>query len=181
MKRLFVIAAALLLPSTASAVEHQHHIGVGGQLSILSIDDKSTNSVGGGLALHYAYGISDTFNLMAEASSSAVARDQGQDTPTTPRTRPAGVDNAGFGIGYVIDILQWVPYLCVLGGVYRLSGGTLPQDIYLSGISLGGGLDYQVSRKIAFGIGAREHIMTQMQTYPSYTTIFLRAEYMWGW
>ena len=80
------------------------------------VDDKSTASVGAGLALHYTYGINDTFNVMVEASSSSVAREQFQDTPETPRTRPAGIDHGAFGVGYVIDILQWVPYICVLAG-----------------------------------------------------------------
>lgn len=178
------VAASLVLlaSSQASAVERQHHVGLGGQLSILAIDDKSTASVGGGLALHYAYGINDTFNLMVELSSSSVARNQQQDTPETPRTRPAGVDHGAFGVGYVIDVLQWVPYLCVLGGVYRLYEGTLPETLFLPGLSVGAGVDYQLSRSFAIGIGAREHLMfSKLQTYPSYTTVLLRGEYMWGW
>jgi len=174
--------AAALIPSTAAAVEHQHHVGAGAQLAILSIDDKSTASVGGGLALHYTYGIDDTFNLMVEASSSSVAREQFQDTPDSPRTRPAGVDHGAVGVGYVIDILQWVPYLCVLGGVYRVYGGTVPEDLWLSGLSAGLGLDYQLTRSWAIGIGVREHLMiSKLNTYPSYTTAFLRGEFMWGW
>jgi opacity protein-like surface antigen len=173
---------SLVVPSAASAIERQHHVGVGGQLATLVIDDKSTASVGGGLALHYTYGINDTFNLMVEATSSSVAREQFQDTPETPRTRPAGIDHGAFGVGYVIDILQWVPYLCVLGGTYRVYGGTLPEDLYLPGLSFGAGLDYQLSRSIAIGAGVREHLMiSKLQTYPTYTTLFLRAEYMWGW
>lgn len=175
-------AAFFFVSSSASAVERQHHLGAGGQLSILSIDDKSTPSIGAGLALHYAYGINDTFNLMLEASSSAVARDQQQDTPETPRTRPAGVDHGAFGVGYVIDVLRWVPYLCALGGVYRLYGGTMPEALFLPGLSLGAGLDYQVSRSIAVGLAGRQHLLlSKLETYPSYTTVLLRAEYMWGW
>lgn len=182
MKRLLLVAAALLVPSTASAIERQHHVGVGGQLAILSIEDKSTASVGGGLSLHYTYGIDDTFNLMVEASSSSVAREQFQDTPETPRTRPAGVDHAAFGVGYVIDVLQWVPYICLLGGGYRVYEGTLPEELYLPGLSFGAGLDYQLSRSIAIGVAVREHLMiSKLKTYPTYTTVLLRAEYMWGW
>ena len=185
MKKALSAAALVVVglrPSTASAIERQHHVGIGAQLATLVIDDKSTASVGGGLALHYTYGIDDTFNLMVEASSSSVAREQFQDTPETPRTRPAGIDHAAFGVGYVIDILQWVPYLCVLGGTYRVYGGTLPEDLWLPGLSAGVGLDYQLSRSIAIGAGVREHFMiSKLQTYPSYTTAFLRAEYMWGW
>ena len=186
MKKIALAAAtftaALCCAGTASAIERQHHAGIGGQLATLIVDDKSTASVGGGLALHYTYGINDTFNLMIEASSSSVAREQFQDTPETPRTRPAGIDHGAFGVGYVIDILQWVPYICVLGGTYRVYGGTLPEDLYLPGLSFGGGLDYQISRSIAVGVAVREHLMlSKLQTYPTYTTVLLRAEYMWGW
>jgi hypothetical protein len=176
------LAATLFITGSSSAIERQHHVGVGAQLAMLVIDDKSTASVGGGLALHYTYGIDDTFNLMVEATSSSVAREQFQDTPETPRTRPAGIDHAAFGVGYVIDILRWVPYVCLLGGTYRVYGGTLPEDLYLPGLSFGVGLDYQLSRSIAVGAGVREHLMiSKLSTYPTYTTIFLRAEYMWGW
>lgn len=183
----YVLAAAVastvvFASSTSSAVERQHHVGIAPQLSVLVIDDKSTASVGGGLALHYTYGVNDTFNLVVEASSSAVARNQQQDTPETPRTRPGGVDHGAFGVGYVIDVLQWVPYLCVLGGVYRLYDGTLPETLFLPGLSVGAGLDYQLSRSFAIGLAAREHLMlSKLQTYPSYTTVLLRGEYMWGW
>lgn len=186
MKKTLLAAATFVstfaLAANASAVENQHHAGIGAQLAILTIENKSTSSVGGGLALHYAYGINDTFNLMVEASSSSVARDQQLDTPETPRTFPAGVDHGAFGIGYVIDVLQWVPYICALGAVYRVYGGTIPEDLYLTGISVGAGLDYQLSRSIAVGAGVREHLMlSKLSTYPTYTTVLLRAEYMWGW
>jgi hypothetical protein len=175
-------AVVLLAPSTASAVEKQHHLGLGGGPSFLVIDDKSTVSIGGGLALHYAYGLNDTFNLMVEGSSSIVAANQDQDTPDTPRTRPGGVDHGAFGVGYVIDVLQWIPYVCALGGVYRLHGGTLDHDLFLPGVSVGAGLDYQLSRSFAIGVAGREHFMlSKLGTYPSYTTVLLRGEYMWGW
>jgi hypothetical protein len=177
-----IVGAALSLADEASAIEKQHHLGIGGQVAVLSIADKSTTSVGGGLALHYTYGINDTFNLMVEATSSSVAREQFQDTPETPRTRPAGVDHGAFGFGYVIDIFQIVPYLCLLGGAYRLYDGTLPEALLLPGLSAGAGLDYQLSRSIAIGAGVREHlIISKLDSYPSYFTAFLRAEYMWGW
>ena len=92
---------------------------------MLKVDDKSTLSTGAGIGAHYTYGIDDQFNFMAELNASIVAADQKQDTPTSPHTRPAEVDHALAGVGYVIDVLRWVPYFGVLAGGYRLSGGTL--------------------------------------------------------
>ena len=181
LSSLLAVAFVLVLAKPASAVERQHHLGLAPTLAILSIEDKSTASVGLGGALHYAYGLTDQWNLMVEASSAIVAKDQQQDTPDTPRTRPAAVDHLAVGAGYVIDILRWVPYISVLGGGYRLDGGTLPNALILPGVSVGVGLDYQITRHIAVGVGAREHFMiSKLDTYPSYTTVLLRFEYMWG-
>jgi len=149
---------------------------------MLTIDGKSTQSVGGGGAIHYAYGLSDQFNLMIEASSAIVAKDQQQDNPDSPRNRPAAVDHGSVGVGYVIDILQWVPYIGLQGGVYRLAGGTMPSALITPGVVLSAGLDYQITRHLAAGIAVREHMMlSKLDTYPSYLTAALRFEYMWGY
>ncbi len=185
LKRLGVVLAVLfvlsVLEKPAFAVERQHHIGLAPALAILAIADKSTASIGAGGQIHYAYGLNDQWNFMVEASSAIVAKDQKQDTPETPRTRPAAVDHLAVGVGYVIDILRWVPYLSVLGAGYRLDGGTLPNALILPGVNVGAGVDYQLTRHIAVGVGAREHFMiSKLKTYPSYTTVLLRFEYMWG-
>ena len=76
MKRIVGISlalAALGISTTTGAAEKQHHIGAGGGVSILKIDDKTTLSVGGLGLLHYAYGLTDAFNLVAEAGYAQVA------------------------------------------------------------------------------------------------------------
>jgi Outer membrane protein beta-barrel domain len=186
MKRILLATAAvvwtLALTGEAKAIERQHHVGLGPSVDVLSIDDKSTLDVGAGVGLHYTYGISDQFNLMVEAGGAIVAANQEQDTPETPRTRPAGVDRAGVGVGYVIDVLQWVPYIGVLASGYRLSGGTLDGSLFIPGAELALGLDYQLSRQWAVGVAVRQHfLLTKMSTYPTYTTGLLRIEYMWGY
>jgi hypothetical protein len=176
------VGAATFATSPAHAIERQHHLGLGPELAMLSVNHKSTASVGGGGAIHYTYGMSDQWNLAVEASSAIVALDQGQDFPDSPRNRPATVDHAAVGVSYVIDILRWVPYIGVQGGAYRLAGGTLPDPLFLPGLSAGAGLDYQISRSFAVGVGVRQHVMvSKLDTYPSYTTFVLRLEYMWGY
>lgn len=174
--------AVLAMSSSAEAIERQHHLGLDPALGILHVSGKSTASVGIGGGIHYAYGLTDQWNLGVEASSVVVAADQAQDTPTTPRNRPATVDHAAVGVGYVIDILRWVPYIGVHGGAYRLAGGTLDEALFLPGLSVGAGIDYQISRQIAVGVAAREHLMiSKLDTYSSYLTLLLRVEYMWGY
>jgi hypothetical protein len=148
---------------------------------MLKVDDKSTVSVGAGLGAHYTYGLDDQFNLLAEVNVSRVAASQEQDQPESPRTRPANVAHALVGMAYVIDVLRWVPYVGVLGGGYHLSGGTLEAPVVALGGALEVGLDYQLSRSWAVGLAAQQHFLfTRLSDYPSYTTVALRLETMWG-
>ncbi len=120
-------ASVLLLAAAerdARAAENQHHIGLDPSLAMLKVDGKSTLSVGAGVAAHYTYGLSDQFNLMTEVGWAKVALNQDQDADA-PRTRPSDVSYAGIGIGYVLDVIQWVPYFGALAAGYWLSGGTL--------------------------------------------------------
>lgn len=170
----FVVTAS----SDADAIERQHHIGLAPAIGILQIDGKSTSSTGAGAggALHYTYGLTDQWNLTVEAGRVIVAADQ--DFPYSP----ASVDHGAVGAAYVIDILRWVPYIGVAGGLYRLSGGTLDEALFLPGLSVGAGIDYQLNRHFAVGLAGRQHVLlSKLDTYPSYTTLLFRFEYMWGY
>jgi hypothetical protein len=177
-----IVVGALCVPSgEAHAIERQHHLGLDPSLSILKVDDKSTVSTGFGVGAHYTYGISDQFNFMVELNASRVAADQQQDHPDSPRTRPANVAHVLAGVGYVLDVLRWVPYFGVLVGGYHLSGGTLDSPVVALGAAVQLGLDYQLSRHWALGVAGQQHfLVTRMSDYPSYTTVMLRFEYMWG-
>jgi hypothetical protein len=175
-------AVSLLAPSPAHAIERQHHVGVAPAFGVLSINDKSTASAGFGGALHYAYGLSDQWNLTLDASSIIVAADQQQDFRTSPHTRPSAVHQAGAGVSYVIDILRWVPWVGIEGGACLLTRGTLDRSVVVPDISLGLGLDYQLTRTWAIGVTGREHLLlSKLDTYPSYLTAMLRVELMWGY
>lgn len=176
------LASALsVMPRDARAVERQHHFGLDPSLSMLKVDDKSTLSVGAGIGAHYTYGLTDQFNFMVEVNASRVAANQQQDFADSPRTRPANMAHGLAGVGYVIDVLRWVPYFGVLIGGYHLSGGTLDSAVVAFGAAAQLGLDYQISRNWAVGAAGQEHFMlTKMSDYSSYTTVLLRLEYMWG-
>jgi hypothetical protein len=175
-------AWCLFSAGDATALENQHKIGVDIGASVLKIDNKSTLDVGGGLGLHYSYGVNDQFDFLAEAASSLVAIGQSDDDSTVLYTRPGGVSNVGAGVGYVIDILSWVPYLCALGEGYAMTGGTVQGTKLLGGVALGLGVDYKVTRHFNLGVAYRQHMMlTDLSTYPSFSNFFARAEYVWGW
>ncbi len=176
------LVAILAVGGPAGAFEHQHHLGVDGGLTLLSINDKSTTDVGAGVGLHYAYGLTDAFNFVAEGESSLVALDQKQDNRSSPHTRPSTVSSAGAGVVYVLDVLQWVPYGGVIAEGYLLDGGTLTGGKLEVGGALAAGLDYQINRSWAVGIAYRQHFMLpDLAVYPVSTNVFARFEYVWGW
>jgi hypothetical protein len=173
-----VAVASFALP--AGAVEREHHLGVDAGLSLLVLNDKT--DVGGALGGHWAYGLSDVFNLMAEATWSLVALGEKVQDVHTPRTRPTNVANVGAGVGFVFDVLQWVPYAGLLVGGYGLFGGTLDKPRFPLGGTAALGLDYRFRREWAAGVAFRQHLLlTDMSTYPSFTHVFARVEYTWGW
>lgn len=179
-----LVASAALAASArpARAVERQHHLGLAPHLGILAVRDKSTPSVGAGLALHYAYGLDDQWNLLVEGGHTVVALDQQQDRPDAPRNRPAWLSHAGVGIGYVLDVIRWVPYFGVLGNAYWVGGGTLETNRVEAGAALALGLDYQLGRHLAVGVAARQHfLLSNAAAWPSFTTVGARLEWMWGY
>jgi hypothetical protein len=176
----FALAALACSPS-AAAVEREHHVGIDAGYAMLVIGDKSTPDVGAGVGLHWTYGLSDAFNLMVEGSWSLLAIGEKAQDASTPRTRPASITNADVGIAYVFDVLQWVPWVAVLGGGYAFTGGTIDGAKILPGAAVGLGLDYRLSRSWVVGGSARQHFFLQASRYPSFTQVFAQFEYTWGW
>jgi outer membrane protein with beta-barrel domain len=177
-----VAAVAIAVTSFAlpvGAVEREQHAGLDAGLSMLVMKDKT--DVGGALGGHWAYGLSDQFNLMAEATWSLVALGERVQDVHTPRTRPTNVVNLGVGMAYVFDVLQWVPYAGLLLGGDALFGGTISGTTILPAATVAIGLDYRFKREWAAGIAFRQHFFTDMDTYPSFTHVFARLEYNWGW
>ncbi len=177
-----MVAALCASPREARAIERQHHFGLDPTLALLKVDDKSGMSTALGMGAHYTYGLNDQFNFMAELNASFMLEGEKLESPTTPHTRPTQIGHALAGVGYVLDILRWVPYFGVLVGGYRLAGGTLDNQLFVAGAAVQVGLDYQLSRQWAVGAAGQQHfLVTKMSDYPSYTTIMLRFEYMWGY
>jgi hypothetical protein len=182
LKRVWpTIALVLFAPSTASAFEHQHHIGVDGGVAFISIDQKPTLSVGAGGGIHYSYGLSDAFNLLVEGAFCGVALQEDQEPK---HNRATMIENLGVGVAYTLDVVRWVPYIGVLASGFTLHGGSIQDVRVTAGATVALGIDYQVMRgpkHLAVGLAIRQHFMlSDLADYPSYTQIFLRAEYVWG-
>ena len=170
-----------LAPPRAEAYERQWHAGLGlGYAAVSSAGVKS--GFGGGL--HLTYGLTDAFNLMLEVDLTAHPK----------RDSFLLVPSASAGIGYVMDVLQWVPYIGLMGGAYDIWHQADPCDTpdpvtnltvachaARFGASVPFGLDYQVSRSFAVGFGGRYHLLFG-GSYPGhYLTLFGRAEILWGY
>jgi hypothetical protein len=174
-------AFAVTLAGGARATEKEHHLGadIGG--SLLSIQDKSTADLGAGIGAHYAYGLTDQFNFLAELNGSIVALGSQGDS-STPHTRPNTLETAGVGLSYVLDITQWVPYFGALLGAGLMTGGTLDSPLLLPDAVIAVGVDYRLNHDWSLGVAARQHMfVTKLDEYPTYTTLTARFEYTWGW
>jgi hypothetical protein len=179
---LALAVASLVLPSSARAVEREHAIGVNAGGAILMVADKSSPDIGASIGVHYTYGLSDAFNLVADAGWSLVALNEVLGDPSTPRTRPTNVTNVDVGVAYVLDVLQWVPWGAVEAGGYALQGGTIDGVKLLPGVAIAVGLDYRLSRSWSIGVTAREHLLIpDTSTYPSFLQGLVRFQYVWGW
>jgi hypothetical protein len=177
-----VAVSAFFASRPAGAVENEHQFGGDAGGSILWVGDKHGPDVGGGIGVHYTYGLNDAFNLMAEGAWSVVALGENVAGASTPRTRPTNLTNAGIGVGYVFDVLRWVPYAGALLEGYALNGGTIAGTRVLPGVAAGGGIDYRFGRSWAAGAAVRWHfLLTDASTYPSFVQVFGRFEYTWGW
>jgi hypothetical protein len=176
---LALTALPLAYAREAGAVEREHQLGVDVGASMLTTADSVTPEIGPAFGVHYGYGITDQFNLLAELQYAVVAF--GPPGPTEPPTHPAQIWNADVGVTYVLDVLRWVPYIGALAGGYLMSGHTLPASLVLPGGDIVIGLDYLVTPRLAVGFEVSEHFLfTDMSLYTSYSTAFARTEFRWG-
>jgi hypothetical protein len=177
-KRVLSVAVALSLVSGAAkawAVEREHALSVGVGGSILDVSSKGSADVGGGAAVAYSYGLSDALNFMAEASWSLVALKE------TARNAPEMATTLNVGVGYVFDVVRWVPYAGLLVGSAALNGGGINGVKFVPEAALALGFDYRFDRTWSAGIALRQYMFTDPGTYPSYSQAFARVEYIWGW
>ncbi|HEX8794605.1 MAG TPA: hypothetical protein VF765_26850 [Polyangiaceae bacterium] len=159
---------------TATAVEREHQIGleVGAPMLVLH---QNKNTVASGISggLHYTYGLSDAFNLVADADSGVLFLGV---------PKPATLTHGDVGLAYVLDVLRWVPWASAEVGGYGLTGASVGGGTFLPGAAVAVGLDYRFDRSWAAGIVVREHIFfTNINQFPSLTEGFLRVGYTWGW
>lgn len=174
-----VVASTVAMAAPALAVEREQRVGVDLGGAMLVPQGNGTPEIGGSAGAHWAYGLTDAFNLMAEGAWSLVSL--GTRAAGSPRTLPAWIANADVGVAYVLDVLQWVPYAGLLFGGYAFAGGTIDGAKLLPGAAIALGLDYRIRPHFTVGVAVRQHFVSETNTYPSFTQAFARLEYTWGW
>jgi hypothetical protein len=166
------LAAALLAAAPAAAYEHQWRAGV--DFGYAALFDPTSHGYGGGL--HLRYGLTDTFDLMAQADVSAHPYRQWL------------IAGGGVGAAYVVDVLRWVPYVGVIAGgagVFSTDPAcglsiAEPCRSFRINLEIPFGLEYQVSRRFSVGVAGRFQLLLLGESPWTLLGAFARAEYVWG-
>ena len=179
-------AATLLAASPSLAFERQWHAGASLGYTALMGSHATLHGIGGGL--HLTYGLSDALNLIAEVNVSnhfsrlgdAPVDDTGKPTGTPATRLPHTLLASGaLGVGYVFDVLQWVPYVGAMVGAADIVT-PVGSSVRLN-LQVPFGLDYSISRSFAVGVGGRYQMMIGGAALEHGLTGLLRAEYVWGY
>lgn len=166
--------AALLAAPSAGAFERQWHAGASFGYALLT-EPETYPGFGG--RLHLTYGLTDAINLLAEF-----------DMASHPKGKIFSLGGSA-GAAYVIDILQWVPYIGLSAGAYDLIAATAcggpgetPCHLGRFAFAVPFGIDYTITRSFAIGFAGKYALLIPAREFPgSYFTAYARAEFIWGY
>jgi hypothetical protein len=168
-----LVAGGTAWPASDSwAYEHQWRVGGSFGYSLMNFGDEASHGFGGGA--HLTYGVSDAFNLRIHSDVTAFDLTDPGDW--------ALIWNSGAGFEYVVDILQWVPYLGVtIGPVDVIDLQDSSHQLHF-GLTIPVGLGYQFTRDFTLGGEFSYRMLFGAEGDPLYAmTVMARAEYVWGY
>jgi hypothetical protein len=181
MRERLTISLALCLvglSASAAAVERQWHLGAGLGAGTF----KGSSGLAPGAGAYAAYGISDVFDARLELT--AITYDFTEPPAPVDRTQ---VYSALIGLSYKVDVIEWVPYMGLLVGYTRFSGGPKPEQRSKNDLGFDAhvGLDYLWTRSVGFGTklgyqGFLGNPPDSLADTPSFV-FMVRTEYRWGW
>lgn len=170
---MLAVSAGATLSGSAQAFERQWHLGAGLGGALLAGTDAS---LGPALGVHGAYGLSDVFDLKLDFITA----------PHSVAGERLWIHGVSAGLAYKIDVFEWVPYVGLGVGYYRL-GPEPPSGLNRDepGLSVDLGLDYALTRQFGLGAQMRYHAflsdpLASLERAP-WVSLLLRAEYRWGW
>ena len=180
---LAVLFSMIAWSSKADAYERQWQASLGLGYAHLSNGGGTAVQLaslpGFGASLGLSYGVNDALNIIGHA-----------DFSMHPGDTSVLVGGGGVGIAYVLDIVQWVPWLGLTAGAYGVSIGepcvsnvSVPCTTGRFGLSLPFGLDYQLSRSFSLGAGGRYGLLLfgNQNKLDQTISVFARAQYIWGY
>jgi hypothetical protein len=128
------------LAGGAHAFEEQWRFGGGAGVVVPGESYTLAPAVGA----YGAYGVSDAFDVKLELS---LAR-------STADPDVASFFYGAYGaLAYKLDVIQWIPYLGVRGGVVGVSAAVAPFEAFSPSAGGIAGVDYAFSRSLGFGLG----------------------------
>jgi opacity protein-like surface antigen len=186
-RALFSLLAPLVLiaatSSEADAYERQWQAGFSAGYAQLVNQGATAAPLGSypgiGATFSLTYGLSDAWNIIGHVDGSI-----------HPGATPVAMYGGGAGVSYVIDVVRWVPWLGVTAGGYGVTAldpcvatTDAPCTNGRLGLSLLGGLDYQLSRSFSIGGGGRYTVLLfGNQNKVDHTfSILARFQYIWGY
>lgn len=166
-----------LISAPACAFEGQWHLGAG--IGMISFNGNSNYSMPA-LALHGAYGISDTFDARLEL---------GESVPLSSGDSGRSLGYAEGILAYKLDIIEWIPWAGLGLGAFAATGGlqgeVARRDPVQPAASLWLGLDYAFSREWGVGAFVAMHSWVADSTRSTIrlaaTNFGLRVERRFGW
>ena len=160
--------SVLLAPATAAAVDGESLLSATPLVSWLTLTARPSDvtGLGGGLAIDYQRGLSDTWWFRAAAAGALHDSDDGR----------LWLGSATVGLTYAIDVLRYVPYTGIGLGVAVVGG---PVDTAAKPyLELGLGLDVLQSRTWSWGVDAR---LSSFASGIAIFTIGPRITLRWGY
>ncbi|MCA9582917.1 MAG: hypothetical protein KC416_14055 [Myxococcales bacterium] len=134
---LFASLLALALPSRAAAYEDRWSLEAGPLVS--SIPNGGSNHWGGGATLRTTFGLNDVWTLRCQGAYAI-----------HPGTTDLHVGALGIDAVYMIDIVEWVPFLGL--GIDAILSSAAGQTLWDPAVHLSIGVDYLLSRDLYVGV-----------------------------
>jgi hypothetical protein len=153
----------------ALAVEGETARSVSARFAALGLTQSGDDhdGIGGGLLVDLQRALSDTLWLRGAVSGAVISIDG----------EAGGLGTASFGLTWAVDVLKYVPYVGIGGGLLVAGGGALDAEVEPF-IELGVGLDVIVSTRFSYGLDAR------FSSFVGNASVFLvgpRVSWRWGY
>jgi hypothetical protein len=162
-----------LVPTAAAAAEGEWSLSVTPGFATFTVNQTvagqgiDRTGTGAALTIDLEHAFGDTFGVRAAVGGGGFS--------STGSGAWAGT--ASLALVYVVDVLRYVPYLSLGGGVLAVGGGAIQTDLRPV-VELGVGIEVEQSPSFAWGIDAR---LGSFATTATVFTIGPRLAWKWGY